>query len=45
MGHLSANLAAMAAFLAIDDAADVDGQRFTLDGVASSTHPFGRMVV
>lgn len=38
-------IAAMAAFLASDDASYVDGQCFPVDGGVSSTHPFGRIAV
>lgn len=36
-------IAAMAAFLASDDASYVNGQAFAVDGGVSSTHPFGRL--
>lgn len=38
-------VAAMAAFLASDDASYVDGQCFAVDGGVSSTHPFGRIAL
>jgi NAD(P)-dependent dehydrogenase (short-subunit alcohol dehydrogenase family) len=38
-------IAAMAAFLASDDASFVDGQCFAVDGGVSSTHPFGRIAL
>ena len=38
-------IAAMAAFLASDDASYVDGQCFAVDGGVSSTHPFGRIAL
>ena len=39
------DIAAVAAFLASDDAAYVDGQLIAADGGISSTHPFGRFVL
>jgi len=38
-------IAAMAAFLASDDASFIDGQCFAVDGGVSSTHPFGRIAL
>lgn len=38
-------IAAVAAFLASDDAAYVDGQLIAADGGISATHPFGRFVL
>lgn len=38
-------IAAMAAFLASDDASYIDGQCFPVDGGVSSTHPFGRIAL
>ena len=38
-------IAAVAAFLASDDAAYVDGQLIAADGGISSTHPYGRFVL
>lgn len=38
-------IAAMAAFLASEDASYVDGQCFAVDGGVSSTHPFGRVAL
>ena len=38
-------IAAMAAFLASDDASYVDGQCFAVDGGVSSTHPHGRIAL
>ena len=38
-------IAAMAAFLASDDASYIDGQCFAVDGGVSSTHPFGRIAL
>jgi NAD(P)-dependent dehydrogenase (short-subunit alcohol dehydrogenase family) len=38
-------IAAMAAFLASDDASYVDGQCIAVDGGVSSTHPFGRIAL
>ena len=40
-----AEIAAMAAFLASDDASYVDGQCISVDGGVSSTHPFGRIAL
>ena len=39
------DIAAVAAFLASDDAAYVDGQLIAADGGISATHPFGRFVL
>jgi len=39
------DFAAVAAFLASDDAAYVDGQLIAADGGISATHPFGRFVL
>lgn len=39
------DMAAVAAFLASDDAAYVDGQLIAADGGISATHPFGRFVL
>jgi NAD(P)-dependent dehydrogenase (short-subunit alcohol dehydrogenase family) len=36
-------IAAMAAFLASEDASYVNGQSIAVDGGVSSTHPFGRL--
>jgi NAD(P)-dependent dehydrogenase (short-subunit alcohol dehydrogenase family) len=38
-------IAAMAAFLASDDASYVNGQSLAVDGGVSSTHPFGRIAL
>jgi NAD(P)-dependent dehydrogenase (short-subunit alcohol dehydrogenase family) len=38
-------IAAVAAFLASDDSAYIDGQLIAADGGISSTHPFGRFVL
>ena len=38
------DIAAVAAFLASDDAAYIDGQLIAADGGISATHPFGRFV-
>ena len=40
-----AEIAAMMAFLASDDASYVDGQTIAVDGGVSSTHPFGRIAL
>jgi NAD(P)-dependent dehydrogenase (short-subunit alcohol dehydrogenase family) len=39
------DIAAVAAFLASDDAAYIDGQLIAADGGISATHPFGRFVL
>ena len=38
-------IAAVAAFLASDDASYIDGQWISVDGGVSSTHPYGRIAL